>query len=262
MHWYAVTEADIPANGGDLAWLTPREQARAAGMRFTKRRTEYLLRRLAGKRAVATLLWGRTPEDGELGRVGMLNRPGGAPYAEIDGEPAGVDVSLTDRAGCGIALVGEPGTMDAGTLGIDVEIVETRSPAFVADYFTPPEREYVAERAALEPDGHDAAANLVWSAKEAALKVLRVGLRADTRRVVVDIEHPAPCRARPDGWAPMRVDAGMAGTFPGWWRRDGVFLLTLCGRAPAEPPAVLPGSADLASTQPVHSWIHRPLVDG
>lgn len=253
MQWTSVVESQIPDG---TAWLTPAELKRAAGMRFTKRRTEYMLRRLAGKRAVATLLWGvdgTTPA--HLGRVALLNRRTGAPYAEVDGQSAGIDVSLTDRAGCGICLVGEPGTMEAGSLGIDVEIIEPRSPGFVTDYLTPPEQAYVASRADLV-DGHDTAANLLWSAKEAALKVLRLGLRADTRRVVVSIDHSV----RPDGWAPLSVDAGHSGTFPGWWRHDGDFLLTLCTRTYAEPPSVLAGSADLASARPVHSWIANPVA--
>ncbi len=51
-----------------------------------------------------------------------------------------------------------------------------------------------------------------------ALKVLRVGLRADTRTVEVTIDHAV----RPDGWGAMTV-VGRDGTvFPGWWRRGPV----------------------------------------
>ena len=50
MHWLAVSELSIPA--GD-AWLSDAERGRQATMRFTKRRTEYRLRRYAGKRAVS-----------------------------------------------------------------------------------------------------------------------------------------------------------------------------------------------------------------
>lgn len=253
MQWTAVVEEQIPAG---VDWLSPAEFNRAAGMRFTKRRTEYLLRRLAGKRAVATALWGQeATRVQDLGRVALLNRRTGAPYAEVDGQPAGLDVSLTDRAGCGVALVGDPGTMSAGSLGIDIEIVEPRSASFVTDYLTPPEQEYVASQAAQTPNGHDVAANLLWSAKEAALKVLRVGLRADTRRVVVTIEHTV----RADGWAQLHVDSGQE-TFPGWWRRDGDFLLTLCTRQFAEPPSRLPGSIDLTGATPTHSWAANPVA--
>lgn len=275
MQWTACGEAHIPA-GTD--WLTPPEQRRVDGYRFTKRRTEYLLRRCAGKRAVAAALgWldgsdpgpftdqvgsaatDRRRAESELGRIGVLNRPGGAPYVEIDGQPAAMDISLTDRAGWAVALLGEPGTMAGGTIGVDLEVVEPRSAAFVADYFTAAEQGYVRDRTATSgADGHHMAANLIWSAKEAALKVLRVGLRADTRRVEVAVDHTT----RPDGWAPLSVTTAGGTRFPGWWRRDGVYLLTIAyaGGAPA-PPHPLPGSADLATATPTHSWLARPRLD-
>lgn len=245
MRWLAVGEREVP---DDDAWLAPAEAARLARYRFTKRRTEYRLRRWAGKRAVAALT-GLAPAPARLAAVEVLNRPTGAPYVQVDGEPLGVDVSLTDRAGWAVCLIGT----GASGVGVDLEIVEPRSAGFVADFLTPAEREHVASR----PDraGHDEAANLIWSAKESALKVLRTGLRADTRSVEVRLTGPA----RPDGWAPLEVGAA-AGTLclPGWWRRDGMFLLTVAYDTPAEPPQVLPATADLTQAAPIHSWLARP----
>jgi 4'-phosphopantetheinyl transferase len=48
--------------------------------------------------------------------------------------------------------------------------------------------------------------------------------------------------------------------FPGWWRRDGVFLLTVAGSEPAPPPVRLAGGGNLATAVPVHSWLAQPLV--
>ena len=90
-----------------------------------------------------------------------------------------------------------------GRVGCDVEIVEPRSAGFVADFLTPAEQEYVASRP--DEDRH-AAANLIWSAKESALKVLRTGLRRDTLSVEVTIGH-APATT-PEG----RPEAGPAST--------------------------------------------------
>ena len=51
--------------------------------------------------------------------------------------------------------------------------------------------------------------------------------------------------------------------FPGWWRRDGVFLLTMVAASGLDdPPTELPGSADLTRAEPIHSWVTHPLVDG
>lgn len=227
----------------DEHWLTEAEAARAAAMRFTKRRNEYLLRRYAGKRAVAAAL-GSSSDPRSLGRIGVLNRMTGAPYAQVDGRDLGLDISLTDRAGWAVCLLGP----DLGAVGVDLEIVEPRSEGFVRDFLTVAEREVVETSA-----DSDAAANLIWSAKESALKVLRTGLRADTRTVEVKLV-PAG-----SGWQRLSVATG-AGRLPGWWRRDGAFLLTVVADAMGEPPRALPGSADLAGAEPVHSWVANPLV--
>ncbi len=52
-HWWAGHEHDLPEG---LDWLSPGERSRVDAFRFTKRRTEYLLRRWVGKRAVAAHL--------------------------------------------------------------------------------------------------------------------------------------------------------------------------------------------------------------
>lgn len=253
MRWLSVGEDSVPEG---VEWLSGLEASRLDGIRFTKRRTEYLLRRWAGKLAVAHATG--LPLDSEtLARVELLNRMSGAPYVEVDGAPAGMDISLSDRAGWAVALVSPPGTLSAGTLGIDLEIVEPRTAGFVRDFLTEPEQAYVAARRDSHgADGWDAAANLMWSAKEAALKVLRVGLRADTRTVEVTVDHDV----RPDGWGALSI-AGRDGTvFPGWWRRDGVFVLTIAYRAAADPPALMGAGADLQHAIPTHSWMTRPTT--
>ena len=256
MRWMARGESGIPP--GEL-WLRGPERQRAAGMRFTKRRTEYLLRRLAGKSAVAAVL-GLPADAATFGRIGVLNHPTGAPYVTVDDQPAGLEVSLTDRAGWAVCLAGQ----SLGALGVDLEIVEPRSDGFVRDFLTPSEQAAVAACAAHGPDGHDAAANLIWSAKESALKVLRLGLRADTRTVQVHLPDPTePARVRPGaGWSPLRVATGI-GDMPGWWRREGWFLLTVVAApgAPVGAPDELPGSEPLLTAVPVHSWLERPLAD-
>jgi 4'-phosphopantetheinyl transferase len=260
MRWLARGEHEVPA---DDAWLAPAEAARLARYRFTKRRTEYRLRRWTGKQAVAAVAGLDTGVPGRLAAIEVLNRPTGAPYVQVDGAPLGVDVSLTDRAGWAVCLVGERAGEGNGygrgvgagvaRVGVDLEIVEARSDAFVEDFLTAAERDHV--RGLPGRPEQDAAANLFWSAKESALKVLRVGLRADTRSVEVHLTGPA----RADGWAPLEVRTTTDGVLPGWWRRDGVFVLTVTYDVPAEPPAVLPQTADLSQAVPVHSWMANPL---
>lgn len=248
MRWMARGEDELP---GEPVWLSPSELERLGRLRFTKRRQEYLLSRWAAKRTVAALVGiGSSPS--ELARIEALNHPGGAPYVLVDGEPPGLDVSLTDRAGWAVCLAGAEGSARGGTLGVDLEIVEPRSAGFVRDFLTEAEQRVVNT---CDAEERDAAANLLWSAKEAALKVLRVGLRADTRSMEVALGEPA----RADGWAAMRI-TGHGQVFPGWWRRDGRFLLTIATVVEADPPAMLPGSADLTVAEPIHSWLANPVT--
>lgn len=268
MHWLARGESGIPEG---IEWLTEREAERAAAMRYTKRRTEYLLRRWAGKCAVAAVV-GMSEDPETLGRIAVLNARTGAPYVEVDGLSLGMDISLTDRAGWAVALVGP----DLGRVGVDLEIVEARTPGFVRDYLTDGEQGFVNDQPSS--DSWHAAANLIWSAKEAALKVLRTGLRADTRTVEVTFPDRAgeldsagmwapltvfqrrPLPAVPPQFAHLVVADEPVEEMPGWWRRDGQFLTTMVAPKMLAAPVELPGSADLAAAQPVHSWIANPLV--
>jgi 4'-phosphopantetheinyl transferase len=271
--WLARGEHEIPGTGGPAApgWVTTVEAGRLAQLRFTKRRTEFLLRRWTAKHAVAAALGldlegapdrdGRPGHDGGLARIAVLNHPSGAPYVLLDGAPIGVDVSVTDRAGWAACLVGAG--LDA--VGVDLELVEPRSDGFVSDFLTAPEQDYVRSR--TDEDARAAAANLMWSAKESALKVLRTGLRADTRTVEVTLDGDVSAGAATaadspaGGWQRLDVRHTVTGqTFPGWWRRDGSFVLTMTTTRPVPPPAMLPTSGDLATATPVHSWLVDPVV--
>ena len=136
-------------------------------------------------------------------------------------------MSLSDRAGCAVCLVADR----AVALGCDVEIVEPRSDAFVRDYLTEAEQRLV-DRAG---PARDMAANLIWSAKESALKVLETGLRRDTRSVEVTVAELSPPERT---WSALRVRTAEGEVFPGWWRRSGAFLVTACWPpAAGAPPA-------------------------
>ncbi|GAA4607331.1 4'-phosphopantetheinyl transferase [Actinoplanes octamycinicus] len=239
--WLAVGEADLPAGTG---WLSPAEQARAAGLRYRKRHDEFLLRRLVAKHTVAALL-GRPADPPELAAIEVGNAPSGAPVVRVDGVPLGVDVSISDRAGWAICMAGP-------AVGCDLELVEPRTPGFVQDFLTEAEQRLVT--GLPSGDARDAAANLIWSAKESALKVLQSGLRRDTREVEVTVPDPPGT-----GWAPLSVRETGGPDFPGWWRRYGSFLVTVVGRVAGPKPIALATPDRLATASPRHSWLTRPL---
>jgi len=240
LFWLSQGMADAPAHDD---WLSPREAAWVARMRFPKRRNEFRLGRWTAKSALALYL--RRPRDAAALRDIEIDRaPDGAPLPLVDGRPAEAYVTMTDRADQAVCVVGPPGPR----LGVDLELVEERSDAFVGDYLTPAEQRLVA--AAAEGDARDLVANLLWCGKESALKVLRTGLRRDTRSVFVSF----PEGPKVEGWAPMTVRAVEGAVFAGWWRRFGAFVLTVAATEPFAPPQPLVDPPGLATATPAHSW--------
>ena len=79
--WLARAESQLPPVG---EWLTPAERSRAEGLRYSKRRTDFLLGRWALKVAVARVRgW---PEDpATLARIEGRSAPDGAPELYVDG---------------------------------------------------------------------------------------------------------------------------------------------------------------------------------
>jgi len=217
-------------------------------MTYVKRRNDFVLGRWTLKHAVARVLgW---PDDAEtLARIEARPAPGGAPRLYLDDHPAERGISLTDRAGCAVCLVAER----SAAIGCDVEVVEPRSEAFVRDYLTDRERRMVEAAG----QARDLLANLVWSAKESALKVLGTGLRDDTRSVEVTVAETSPAEFR---WSPLEVRTAGGDTFPGWWRRSGPFLLTACWPGGGPAPAGLDSSSPIDGMSPSHRWLDHPLA--
>lgn len=242
--WLARGEDQLPAAAD---WLSAAERGRAGELRYTKRRTDFLLGRWTLKLAVARVL-GWQDDPGTLARIEGRTAPTGAPRLYVDGQPADRGVSLSDRAGCAVCLV----AARAVEVGCDVEIVEPRSDGFVRDYLTQEE-----QRLAGPPGlARDTAANLIWSAKESALKVLGTGLRRDTRSVEVDVTELSPPERT---WSALRVRTSAGEAFPGWWRRSGPFLVTACWRGGGPPPVALEARSPIDTMPPSHRWVGRPV---
>ena len=241
--WLARGMHDVPQSAD---WLSPAESARLATLRFPKRRTEVRLARWTAKRAIARVL-DLDDDAGTLSSIEIRAATTGAPAAFLGGERAPVGASMTDRADWAVWMVG-PGDL---AVGCDLELVEDRTDAFVRDWFTPAERDLVF---GAEPGERQLVANLVWSAKESALKVLQAGLRRDTRSVEVDVVEATGH----ERWARLVVHAEEGGAFPGWWRRYGDFVLTFAADGDSGPPVSLEEPPLLAGATPSHSWLPDP----
>jgi 4'-phosphopantetheinyl transferase len=219
-----VAMAEVPP--GD-AWLGPHERAVGDALRFPKRRADWRLGRYAAKRAAAGWL-GRPSDPLALAGIEVIADDTGAPRLHCD-DARSLALSLSHRAGWALAAVAPPEV----ALGCDLELVEARSEAFLADYLTPDEQALVA---AAESRDRAHWASLVWSVKECALKALREGLRLDTRSIELVVRRGQPER----GWCPVgaRVVADDR-TFEGWWRPHGNLLAGVLGDPELELPRVL-----------------------
>jgi len=220
-------EEEAPPSPWLLSVLSPAERATLAGKRYPKRRREWLLGRWTAKH----LLRHACPEYASLplSEITVGNDPDGAPYLAVEGHGRlALSLSIShrnDHAFC--ALLSPSSFVPAAqtVVGADIERVEPRDPAFVHDFFTAREAEHVW----TAPDAlRDTLVTVIWSAKEAVLKALHLGLTVDTRSV--EIVHVAGIDTPPlDPWAPIQVCCTLPDIPPlsAWWRPHADYVLTL-----------------------------------
>ncbi|MBL7200314.1 MAG: 4'-phosphopantetheinyl transferase superfamily protein [Anaerolineae bacterium] len=229
IHWLVCPADACPGLEDGAAppgFLSTPERETYAGLAYPKRRREWLLGRWTAKRLLRLSL----ARYGELSlrAITVGNDPDGAPFLSVDREgrlPVSLSIShRQDRAFC--ALSPSP----APPIGADIERVEPRDPVFVHDFFTTGEAQLVQH---CPPAARDTLVTVMWSAKESVLKTLRLGLRADTRRVEIQdvggIEPASPESDGEGGWRQVQVQSTLPGAthLCAWWRRDGTYVLTL-----------------------------------
>ena len=240
LFWLEQTEADVPAESN---WLSAGETQRLSALRFPKRRGDWRLGRWTAKRAVAAHL-NLAARPAEFAVIEVRAAPSGAPEVFLQGKPAAIAISLSHRAGTAICAV----MPSRAAMGCDLEEIEPRDDNFFQDYFTAEERARLAGESAADRPW---ISTLIWSAKESALKALRVGLRADTRSVAVTLPDSVlqvgnqqaaandPSLIPANRWLPLRVDSGSGAGFHGWWRRTQQFVYTVVSDPPADMPVLL-----------------------
>jgi len=273
VYWLEQTEADLANAGtgvlpGDSVghdgcvteWRSEREVAQLSAMRFAKRRADWQLGRWTAKNAVAAYL--QLPADFcNFAQIEMRSGPSGAPETFLRNKWAPITISLSHRAGRAVCAVAP----SLAALGCDLEVVESHSDAFIADYFATEEQLLVARAASADRPW---LVTLLWSAKESALKALHAGLRLDTRGVIVTVVDALPgtnhereagvpeeyannanfAARQPgavNGWHPLRVRQLGGQTFLGWWQHTGNLVRTVVAAPPPAPPlelSILPSS--------------------
>lgn len=209
--------------------LSPSERKKFSTFRFPKRQKEWLLGRWAAKALVHSLSAYR---DTPLDQIEIRNTPEGAPFLQVQGQSARADCLTISHSGhlalC--ALVSDPGLR----VGADLEKIEQRTGTFIQDYFTPGECQLVE---AASAESRAVLVTLIWSAKEAMLKALGVGLRWDTRTVEVLALGDIFQTSRANGkWQKIQVSETKAGEriWNCWWQRREQFILTLAGFSPSQ----------------------------
>ena len=224
IYWLAQREEDMPESND---WLGAWERNHLRSLTFLKRRTDWRLGRWTAKCALAALQ-NVPPYPDILASLEICPAPCGAPEVRINGSSADVTISISHRDGMAICAVGQ----NSVRLGCDLELVETRHPAFVTDYFTVEEQRSV-ERVPAIHRSH--VVTLLWSAKESALKALREGLRQDPRSVSVTV----PKVFSTGHWSPLEVRAAEGDIFQGWWFSTDHMIRTVVADQYFSPPLQL-----------------------
>lgn len=204
---------DVPVDPS-LEWLDVSERVTYDVLRTSKRRDDWLLGRWTAKRLAQAVIAQERGEARALHEIVVTRADDGAPY--LRDYPHALSISHSNGyAFCALC--------SDGTVGVDIERIASRIPAFVGDYFTLAEITAVEAASAAECDAWITA---IWSAKEAVLKLLRIGLGVDMRALSC-VGDTLGCE-----WSQFIVSVNQAylpDSLPmmGWWRVWGDFVLTL-----------------------------------
>jgi 4'-phosphopantetheinyl transferase len=211
VYWFTQKLSDLPQ---DNDWLSEVELVVLSGLRFEKRRNDWLLGRWTVKQAIRTYL---VQPDFKLSSVEIRAASDGAPEAFQSNGPLNISISISHAAQRSLCAVGPKDC----AIGCDLEVLEPREDSLIHDYFTPEEMKLCFNTTS---GNRTIVTNLIWSAKESMLKSLREGLRMDTRSVQVIPDFGYSERE----WQPWTgLCPERSRTFYGWWRVEDGFVYTI-----------------------------------
>lgn len=211
--------------------LAPEEQQELARFRSAHRRSDWLLGRWTAKRLLQQIVSSRCAFEPPLASIIISAEGNGAPVTAFRAPDSGQAFALSISHSHGYALCAVTEGEDA-VIGVDLESIEPRDDQFVTALFNEDERRLVPDRPDRVRHMHVTA---IWSAKEAALKATRTGLRSAPQQVSCLIQ---PVYSAPQDWLPFRIkwqaQSPQRDNFPnltGWWQVLGDFVLTLATTA-------------------------------
>lgn len=212
--WKYQLMQDIP---DDQSWLSESELKQYQQFRFPKRQKDWLSGRFVGKSLIKAVVF--EADSILLNQLTIQNEPGGAPYPQYNQSRLNGSLSLSHRDSFAAAAWCNDEDV---TIGIDLEAIETKSTGFIEDYFSKGEAEVVLT---LPVEQRDVAASLLWSGKEAILKALKIGLRVDTRKLIIEV----PDIKRKESWSKLTVleSPGGADNFQLFWKCIGDLIISL-----------------------------------
>ena len=207
--------------------LSAKETAVFNDLKIAKRRQDWLLGRWTVKQLLQQLLLHENGQIFPFESMSIIAGGEGAPEVHFDPQIVKqkiqftISISHAQHTAFCAAL-----NRNNWPLGADIEWIEPRSPRFVEGYFTEYEQTFLRQ---VPPELQDTQITAFWSAKEAALKAIRQGLRLDTR----DVEcHFEIVDKRPEDWIPFRIVWRRLTDSPfpqlqGWWKATADYVLTL-----------------------------------
>ena len=219
------------------ACLSPAEINIYEGFRFEARQKSWLAGRFTAKHLVSQVYAGipdgkYTPELRTSSQIEIRNNDLGAPSAYLNNQPLPGCLSISHSGDWAASAYAPSGSQ----IGIDLERITPRSDAFMQDYFTHNEVQKISAMKAeigLAGEGlknNQPAAELVtliWSAKEAMLKALGIGLRIDTRQVEVRAIDGVD-KTDPGNWNRLVLSSKHVSTpVVAYWQMFDRYLLTL-----------------------------------
>ncbi len=176
IYWLIQTNQQISLNASETM-LHEQERVKFGSLGHEKRQQDWLLGRWTAKRLLQKVIWDADEVEVPLNAIQIGNNADGVPIIHSPLSILNSQLSISHSNGRSLAAAI---TNPNWPIGADLELVKSRGEQFVDDYFTGDEVGFVRR---FDGELRDVMETAVWSAKEAVLKALHLGLSVDTRSI-------------------------------------------------------------------------------